>query len=79
MDAGGSAKQEARAEGCRRGAYDVQGCTRMYECRDGRMPKSCHGCIYGVFPIRHHPGQDLDDGPLPIHTPPISLQGVAVL
>ena len=27
------------------------------------MPtRSLHGCIYGVFPIRHHPSQDLDDG-----------------
>ena len=28
------------------------------------MPRSGHGCIYGVFPIRHHPSQDLDDGTL---------------
>ena len=27
MDAGGRATQEAKAEGCRRGAYDVHECT----------------------------------------------------
>ena len=39
-------------------------CARMHECRDGRTPKSGPGCIYSVFPSRHHPGQNLDDGAL---------------
>ncbi len=36
-------------------------CTGMYECRDGRMPRSGQGCIYGVFPSRYHPRRDSDD------------------